>query len=395
MRNKTIIYTGGFRFPNGDAASQRVLNNAKIFRELGYTVEFVSWGGMQREEDKHTDGFYYYQGFKYINTNDIDNKENLSVFGRVKSFFKRGENSLSIIESRIKKVNIIIAYNPPAYFTNKLLSTCNKEDVLFISDITEWYSSNEILGGKFAPPYWISEYNMRVIQKKVQNKILISSFLDTHFSDSNNIILPPLVDMQDEKWLKNKSVLPVFDGLRIIYAGSPGKKDKLDTILEAVIESLKEGANIQLVVLGVSKNDIVNYSCYSDVIAWSDNILFLGRVPQEDVPTFYKASDFSILVREDNRKNKAGFPTKLIESLTAGCPIIVNYTSDISEYVKNETNGIVIADFTKDAVKKALEKATSIDGSCIKKMKSNATLLAENKFDYRSYEEGMVGFFNR
>lgn len=82
-------------------------------------------------------------------------------------------------------------------------------------------------------------------------------------------------------------------------------------------------------------------------------------------------------------------------AITAGCPIIVNYTSDISEYVKNETNGIVIADFTKDAVKKALEKATSIDGSCIKKMKSNATLLAENKFDYRSYEEGMFEFLNK
>ncbi len=395
MKNKTIIYTGAFRFPNGDAASQRVLNNAKIFRELGYTVEFVSWGGTQREEDGHTDGLYYYQGFKYINTDDIDNKDNLNIIKRIDSFFRRGRSSLSFIESKVKQTSIIIAYNPPAYFTEKLQSLCEKENVLFISDITEWYSSDETPGGKFAPPYWISEYNMNVVQKKVQNKIVISSFLDSHFAGSNNIILPPLVDMQDEKWLKNKSVLPVFDGLRIIYAGSPGKKDKLDTILEAVITCLKEGMNIQFTILGVSKRDIINYSCYSDVIAWPNNILFLGRVPQEDVPSFYKASDFSILLREDNRKNKAGFPTKLIESLTAGCPIIVNYTSDISEYVKNETNGIVIADFTKDAVKKALEKATSIDGSCIKKMKSNATLLAENKFDYRSYEEGMVGFLNR
>ena len=134
-----IVYVGAFRFPNGDAASQRVLNNAKIFRELGYTVEFVSWGGTQREEDGHTDGLYYYQGFKYINTDDIDNKDNLNIIKRIDSFFRRGRSSLSFIESKVKQTSIIIAYNPPAYFTEKLQSLCEKENVLFISDITEWY----------------------------------------------------------------------------------------------------------------------------------------------------------------------------------------------------------------------------------------------------------------
>lgn len=195
--------------------------------------------------------------------------------------------------------------------------------------------------------------------------------------------------------MKNKSVLPEFDGLRIIYAGSPGKKDRLDTILEAVIICLKEGVNIQFIILGVSKQDIVNYSCYSDAIEWSDNILFVGRVLQDDVPSYYKVSDFSIIVREDNRKNKAGFPTKMVESLTGGCPVIVNYTSDISEYVKNETNGLVISDFTKDAVKKALEKAITIDRSYLEQMKVNATILAEKKFDYRSYEGNIAKFFNK
>ena len=56
-----IIYTGAFRFPNGDAAAPRVLNNAKLLRELGYKVIFVSWGGPPRKEDKDENGFYRYK----------------------------------------------------------------------------------------------------------------------------------------------------------------------------------------------------------------------------------------------------------------------------------------------------------------------------------------------
>ncbi len=83
------------------------------------------------------------------------------------------------------------------------------------------------------------------------------------------------------------------------------------------------------------------------------------------------------------------------KAIVPGCPVIVNYTSDISEYVKNEANGIVISNFTKDAVKKALKKATTIEGNFIKHIKRNITLLADKQFDYRSYKEEMVEFFNK
>ncbi len=38
---KTIIYVGGFELPDKNAAAQRVLANAKIFRDLGYNVVLV------------------------------------------------------------------------------------------------------------------------------------------------------------------------------------------------------------------------------------------------------------------------------------------------------------------------------------------------------------------
>ncbi len=40
----------------------------------------------------------------------------------------------------------------------------------------------------------------------------------------------------------------------------------------------------------------------------------------------------------------AGFPTKFVESLGAGCPVITNYTSDLDLYLKNGFNGFVVKD---------------------------------------------------
>ena len=40
MSKGSIIYIGGFELPDKNAAAHRVLNNAKIIRELGYEVFF-------------------------------------------------------------------------------------------------------------------------------------------------------------------------------------------------------------------------------------------------------------------------------------------------------------------------------------------------------------------
>ena len=63
--------------------------------------------------------------------------------------------------------------------------------------------------------------------------------------------------------------------------------------------------------------------------------------------------------------------------------------------MQRKKNGIVISHYTKDAVKKALKKATTVDRSDLNQMKVNATTLAEKKFDYRSYEGKIAKFLNK
>ena len=224
--NKTILYTGAFRFPIGDAAAPRVLNNAKILRELGYDVVFIGFGGEARDEDKQSDGQYYYQGFRYIISNDIDIQQT-NILKRVIRFVFSGRKALSIINNNLHNVHAIVAYQPSSYFTKQLMALCKTHSFKLISDLTEWYAPNEFPGGAFAPPAWLNEWNMRVTQKLVKNKIVISSFLNKYYHTSSNVVLPPLTDSKEDKWSEFNEVMQPYDGVRVIYAGTPAKKDAL------------------------------------------------------------------------------------------------------------------------------------------------------------------------
>jgi glycosyltransferase involved in cell wall biosynthesis len=386
--NKKILYTGAFRFPMGDAAAPRVLNNAKILRDLGYDVVFISFGGEARDEDKQSDGQYYYQGFRYILSYDIDLPQT-NIIKRIIRFVFSGRNALKIINNDLHNVHAIIAYQPSSYFTKKLLAICKNDSIHLISDLTEWYSPNEFPGGAFAPPAWLNDWNMRVTQKRIKNKILISSFLNQYYNTSNNIILPPLTDSKEDKWNICKEVMPKFDGVRIIYAGSPGKKDALEKMLDAVMHCLKDGLKLQFIVLGVKKEEISHYKNSKEITNFSGNIILCGRVPQTEIPSYYYVSDFSLLIREHNRKNKAGFPTKFVESNTAGCPVIVNDTSDVSIFVENGVNGFLIPNYSLTEIILTLRKVAQLSPETIGSMKKYTKEKALRMFDFRAYKEEM------
>ena len=109
----------------------------------------------------------------------------------------------------------------------------------------------------------MSELNMRFVQKRFKNMIPISQFLNSYYPDSNNLLLPPLINIQDSKWNNfseiNSLKLKGFDGVRILFAGTPAKKDLLGNLIAALLRVLKDTNRIQLVVVGVPLEQAVNY----------------------------------------------------------------------------------------------------------------------------------------
>lgn len=67
---------------------------------------------------------------------------------------------------------------------------------------------------------------MTYLQRKVSNKICISTYLKDYYCESNNLLLPPLCNHSDSKWKTNieDERVKSFNGITIIYAGNPAKK---------------------------------------------------------------------------------------------------------------------------------------------------------------------------
>lgn len=347
-----IVYCGSFRLPNYDAAAPRVLNNAKLFRNAGHSVKFISWGGRYRDADLCSDGKYRVDGFEYVITNEMDAVG--GFFTKLRGRVQRGRKSFHMLQEMPEKPDLIIMYNADYWWTRKMLSYCQENHIKLANDITEWYDNNELHLVDIIP----NAINMKWLQRKVKNKIVISSYLNNYYKESNNLQLPPLCDPTENKWsseVDDERIKP-FDGITLIYAGNPAKKDCVHTVINAVNLLAQEGKAIRFLILGITRDDYLQqYRHLLQSEKLHSNIVFLGRVSQDLIPAYYQKADFLVLLREPNRKNNMGFPTKFAESMTAGVPVICNATSDLKRYVIDGETGFIVNGFSLSDIMDCLQ----------------------------------------
>lgn len=386
-----ILYVGGFRFPHYDAAAARVLNNGRIMSMLGHDVSYISWGGKYHKQDLCDDGKYRHDNMEYVITDEIDC--NCSILKRFRSVLTRGRKSIELIRRMPLKPDLIIMYNAGYDFTKAMLKIGKHYGIKIANDITEWYANDELHFYSWIPNW----YNMKYYQNHVANKILISSYLTSYYVGSNNVVIPPLCDISESKW--NSTItderIPHFDGLTLIYAGNPAKKDKLHTAINAINRLACEGERIRLLIVGCDKETYLsNYHRLINSGSLHNNIIFIGKVPQPSVPAYYRKADFMLLIRDRTRKNMVGFPTKFAESITAGVPVITTDTSDLSRFIINGNNGFILNETDEiglyDFFKNHLLTLSSSDINAIKE----AANRRKCSFDYNNYSESIRAFFN-
>lgn len=385
-----ILYIGSFRLPCYDAAASRVLNIARALRAGGHKVSFISWGGFERDVDRGNDGVFRVDGFMYMVTNELT-RQGMSSFEKIRNRINRGRLSKKIISEWKEPIDAIITYNNS--LCSWLIPFCRKRGIKLINDITEWYDYNEL-----KPTDWLGyAYDMHCVQKRVKNKIVISSYLDRFYSTTHNIVIPATCDASEVKWHQLsdlvKSKVDAFDGITLIYAGNPARKDAVHYVINAVHALANEGAKIRFLIIGITKEQYVER--YMNLLKGkklNDAIKFLGRVSQDEVPSYYALSDFMVLLREQTRKSNAGFPTKFAESFISGTPVIANLTSDLGKYLRDGYTGFVVEEPGEEAIYQVLkEKVMRLSRDEISGIKQNVMKSAK-PFDFHDYVEPLRHF---
>lgn len=374
--------------PDCDAAACRVTTIGEALTDLGHDVTFLSWGGKYNSSNLTKDGDYSFMGMRYIITNEIDGN------GLKDKLIKKltiGSKSLKYIKDLKSKPDIIIAYNTPYLFNKRLIKFCVKHNIKLVSDITEWYDSNELN----RIDNYFNNLNMTKLQFQIKNKIVISSFLDNYYSNSFNIVIPPLSFLTKPKF-NREGILNENFKLSFIYAGNPAKKDLVHTFINVVNRLNKSGIPIIFRILGITRDDYCrNYANLLEDIDLSENIIFYGKVAHELIPQYYSESDFMVLLREINRKSTAGFPTKFAESMCLGIPVITNPTSDLGLYLKNGVNGFMLDEVDSENLYKSLINIyNSISRDKITEMKMAAEETGRNNFTPKSINNKLADFIS-
>lgn len=370
----TVICLTFNNFPNQDAGSVRLLAFAKGMAGSGYTVKIISMGknavnGWQQVED----GIYHMS----VRNTMYGNISLLISYLKFNSYVRRELDE-------IYDLRAVFVFNTFFYvFDNRRLK---KIGVPLIYDSTEWYNACEFKQRFFSFEYISNSIIVKYKMRKPWKIIAISRLLEQHYQ---------------KKGLEVKRISAVMDvnafpcveykpnsKIKVVYAGSPGKKDALYMIIEGV-SLLPEVVrnNFDFRIIGSTKAQFIEQNRAQKI---PTNVTFVGRLPREQVISELATADFTTFLRDDMmRFVNAGFPSKLAESMSMGVPVITNLTSDLADYLSNGENAIIVERFTSKAYATALIKVSEMPKEKIIEMHEKAKTTAVECFDYSNCVEDL------
>lgn len=378
MSVKGLLIVTYYRYPDGDAGSVRQHMFAKMYKELGYDVTIVGMGECTDFKVKKYDGIPYVS-FRNRKSDTLSKLNNYLGFKKHLKNFLKTQNGLDVIHI----VDI------PANALFYLKKYAKKNGIKLVHDSVEWYSPEQFKNGKRNINYILkNQYNTKWIDEQF-SVISISSFLEKHFSSRgiNTVRIPVMMDTESITFKKQVAE----DKTVFLYAGSPGKKDYLKEIVTGFsMLSDEEIKKAELRVVGVKQDQLLTLCGVEEsaLQRMGDSLVCFGRIPREKVLEQLESADFTVLLRsETQRYAKAGFPTKVVESLVTGTPVVTNLTSDLGMYLEDGVNSLIVKDCTSASFSEAVKRALILSSEAKNKMQLSSRRASEEKFDYTKYTE--------
>lgn len=345
MSDRIVIYIGGFEFPDGNAATQRVLANAHILKHAGYQTVFI---GIDRSLDYSiglSDRPKEIQGFTYWSK---PYPKSITHWGNYLTSIR----AFKKVAHAYTNIHAVISYNYPAFAMERIRGFCKKNNILFLSDCTEWplNDSGNILYR--AIKSFDTKMRMHFSNTHADGLILASHYLANLYPKTQKAVVPSLVPDALSKKHPNANQRTANEIPHLVYAGIPFRlgsiiqstnelKDRLDLVVDLLFKIDKENIPFHFDIYGITKEEYISSipRHKEKVHSLQKRIIFHGRCNKEKLLERIRISDFSIFLREKTRVTEAGFPTKFSESMVCGTPVITTNTSDLENYLNEGKNG--------------------------------------------------------
>jgi glycosyltransferase involved in cell wall biosynthesis len=367
-------------FPGGDAGAVREYSLSKLLMSLGHSVTILTMGkgdfGIKNQ----------YKGIEYYSIR----VPAYGLFDRIKNYVDYSNRMMKMLRGFEQKTDVILVVNIPLNALLMVKKFAKDNNCLLIHDSVEWYSPVQFKLRYFSPSFITKElYNRALIDHEFR-VIAISRYLQEHFLKRGLLVerIPiffPTDEISCEK-------ICDFDKLRLLYAGSPGKKDYLLEMIRGLsLLSDSELERIEFQIFGVSKETMEKLLGRELYLKLKDCLVIHGKVSRGTVLESLKHAHFTVMLRDSSlRYAKAGFPTKVVESLVSATPVITNISSDLAEFLIDGKNSIIVDGCLAVDFKASIERALQLDREAIESMFAESRKTAVDFFDIKSYTSQMA-----
>lgn len=368
--NDTIIYMGGFELPDKNAAAHRVIHNAKALRETGKKVVLIGIAHGTAYQTDVCDTKTIMHGFECYALPYPDS------FIQWKDYLTQINRYLEIFQY-YSDIGAVILYDFPSVALSRMIRYGRKKGIRCYADITEWYSARG-RGLLYAVVKGCDTcYRMRILHKRMDGLIVISRYLQNYYKNMKTIArIPPLTDIRESRW--SNPYPKSKDRLLLVYAGDPGRKDRIDILIDA-LQTVRRPYRLD--VIGITLEGYLKRAGrHRKLLDQNPCICFHGRKTHPDTLEYVKKANYSCFFREADRVCMAGFPTKFVEAVSCGTPVLTNDTSDLAACCADGKNGYVLDGLDIQEISRVIEQLPFI-------METEA-----GYFDYRQYVRIMERF---
>jgi len=372
---KTIVYIGGFELPDRNAAAQRVRNNARVLRSLGYRVILV---GASRTRA-------YDRAVHPADPGDIDAQaweigyprsrgqwfDMIGADWPLRRLAERGA-------LRPEDVAAVICYNYPAVAQMKVARLARRWGAAILADCTEWYGTRPWTSPSNIVKNLDVPLRMHWVNRRIDGIVTTSPYMTDFYRSTGLPIveIPTLMEKPEGEVPVAEAVqtpMPLFAVASGFAEGTRAEDvhDRIDWILELLDGAAARGRDFVLRIAGVDRERYLSvFPGHAALLdRMGERVIFMGRQPRAELLRRLQASAFAFVLRHESRVTLAGFPSKYSEAVTYGTPVIINALPSVRAYHVEGRTGFSLDPDDREGAVKALCDALAMDPQAVIAMK--------------------------
>ncbi len=360
-----VAYVAGFDFENSPAAYNRFLSLYTILDKNFEVTKILTTFPLEKEYDNTTEKWK----IRYVKNKSI---QNLFISFKLCYYIIKNAN----------RFDTFIVYGGYAFYMLPFILLKPFFSYKVVYDSVEIYLPKGFVKTIFSPSTWNHLLGYNFLIRFFDGAICISSYIQNKHEKQGlkTVVVPPVFLNENAKFEREIKDNTVSDTkFKILFYGFPGKKDSLNNLIKVFLSDESLSNSFEVTIIGLNKEQYKAYCNENGIFEFPEGIILRGKLGLEELYEELMKTDFTFLQRPYTITTKAGFPSKLVESLFFKVPSILNLTSDMEKYEVDRCS-IVCKDDSVESLADSLTVIKNMENKELAILKDNCFTIYEKYF---------------